>query len=69
MDALYIVLLVLSLVGVLAYALSVYAALKVLFAWAKDRWHDDWGKMPLVLKLPPKAMTAFLVLCFLAVVL
>lgn len=69
MDALLNVLLVLSLLGVVAYAFCVYEALKIVTAWAKARWKDDWGKRPLILKLPPKALTAVLVLCFLAVVL
>lgn len=69
MDVLLNVLLVLSLLGVLAYAFAVYEVLKIVIAWAKDRWRDDWGKRPLLLKIPPKALTAVLVLCFLAVAL
>ena len=69
MDAVVYVLLVLSLLGVLAYAFAVYEVLKIVIAWAKDRWRDEWGKRPLLLKIPPKALTAVLVLCFLAVVL
>lgn len=69
MDALLNVLLVLSLAGMLAYAFALYEVLKIVTAWAKDRWRDDWGKRPLLLKLPPKALTAVLVLCFLAVAL
>lgn len=69
MDALFNVLLVLSLLGVVAYAFAVYEVLKIVIAWAKARWRDDWGKRPLILKLPPWALTAFLVLCFLAVAL
>lgn len=69
MDAVLDVLLVLSLAGVVAYAFCVYEALKIVTAWARDRWKDDWGKRPLILKLPPKALTAVLVLCFLAVAL
>lgn len=69
MDVALNVLLVLSLLGVLAYAFAVYEVLKIVTAWARDRWRDDWGKRPLILKLPPKALTAVLVLCFLAVAL
>ncbi len=69
MDVVLDVLLVLSLLGVVAYAFAVYEALRILTAWAKDRWQDDWGKRPVLLKLPPKALTALLVLCFLAVAL
>ncbi len=69
MDAFLNVLLILSLLGVLAYAFAVYEVLKIVIAWAKDRWRDDWGKRPLLLKIPPKALTAVLVLCFLAVAL
>lgn len=69
MDAFLDALLVLSLAGVLAYAFAVYEALKIMCAWAKARWKDDWGKRPLILMLPPWALTAFLVLCFLAVAL
>lgn len=69
MDAFLNVLLVLSLLGVFAYAFAVYEVLKIVIAWAKDRWRDDWGKRPLLLKIPPKALTAVLVLCFLAVAL
>lgn len=69
MDAVLNVLLVLSLLGVVAYAFAVYEVLKIVIAWARDRWKDDWGKRPLLLKLPPKAFTAVLVLCFLAVAL
>ena len=69
MEFLVDALLVLSLLGVVAYAFAVYEVLKILTAWARDRWRDDWGKRPLLLKLPPKALTAVLVLCFLAVAL
>lgn len=69
MDAFFNVLLVLSLLGVVAYAFAVYEVLKIVIAWAKARWRDDWGKRPLILKLPPWALTAVLVLCFLAVAL
>lgn len=69
MDAVFNVLLVLSLLGVLAYAFAVYEGLRILVAWAKDRWSDDWGSRPLILRIPPKALTAVLVLCFLAVAL
>lgn len=69
MDTVLNVLLVLSLVGVLAYAFAVYQVLRIVIAWAKARWRDDWGKRPLLLKLPPWALTAVLVLCFLAVAL
>ena len=69
MDAVLNVLVGLSLLGVVAYAFAVYEALKILTAWAKARWKDEWGKRPLLLRLPPKALTAVLVLCFLAVAL
>lgn len=69
MDVALDVLLVLSLAGVVAYAFCVYEALKIMCAWARSRWRDEWGKRPLILKLPPKALTAVLVLCFLAVAL
>lgn len=69
MDAVLNVLLVLSLLGVLAYAFAVYEVLKIVIAWAKSNWRGEWGKRPLLLKLPPKALTAVLVLCFLAVAL
>lgn len=69
MDVALNVLLVLSLLGVVAYAFAVYEVLKIVTAWARDRWRDEWGKRPLLLKLPPKALTAVLVLCFLAVAL
>lgn len=69
MEFLVDALLVLSLLGVVAYAFAVYEVLKILTAWARDRWRDEWGKRPLLLKLPPKALTAVLVLCFLAVAL
>ena len=69
MDAVLNVLLVLSLLGVVAYAFCVYEALKIMIAWARSRWKDEWGKRPLILKLPPRALTAVLALCFLAVAL
>lgn len=69
MDAVLNVLLVLSLLGVVAFAFAVYEVLKIVTAWARDRWKDDWGRRPLILKLPPWALSAVLVLCFLAVVL
>ena len=69
MDAFLNVLVVLSLVGVLAYAFAVYQVLRIVTAWAKDRWRGGWGRRPLLLKLPPWALTAVLVLCFLAVAL
>lgn len=69
MDAFLNVLVILSLVGVLAYAFAVYQVLRIVTAWAKDRWRDGWGRRPLLLKLPPWALTAVLVLCFLAVAL
>lgn len=69
MDVVLDVLLVLSLLGVVVYAFAVYEVLKIVTAWARDRWRDDWGTRPLLLRLPPKALTAVLVLCFLAVAL
>lgn len=69
MEFLANALLVLSLFGVVAYAFAVYEVLKIVTAWARDRWRDEWGKRPLLLKLPPKVLTAVLVLCFLAVAL
>ena len=69
METVLNVLVALSLVGVLAYAFAVYEVLKIVTAWAKDRWLDSWGRRPLLLKLPPWALTAVLVLCFLAVAL
>lgn len=69
MDAVLNVLLLLSLLGVVAYAFAVYEVLKIVTAWARDRWRNEWGKRPLLLKIPPKALTAVLVLCFLAVAL
>lgn len=69
MDAVVNFLLVLSLLGVVAYAFVVYEVLKIVIAWAKDRWRDEWGKRPLLLRFPPKALTVVLVLCFLAVAL
>lgn len=69
MEFLVNALLVLSLLGVVAYAFAVYEVLRILTAWAKARWKDEWGNRPLILKLPPKALTAVLVLCFLAVAL
>lgn len=69
MDFIVNALLVVSLLGVVAYAFAVYEVLRILTAWAKARWRDEWGKRPLILKLPPKALTAVLVLCFLAVAL
>lgn len=69
MDVVVNFLLVLSLLGVVAYAFAVYEVLKIVTAWARDRWRDEWGKRPLLLKLPPKVFTAVLVLCFLAVAL
>ncbi|WP_304426553.1 hypothetical protein [uncultured Adlercreutzia sp.] len=69
METLLNVMLALSLVGVIAYAFAVYEGLKILVAWGKARWKDDWGKRPLILRMPPKAVTAVLVLCFLAVAL
>ena len=69
MDAVVNFLLVLSLLGVLAYAFAVYEVLKIVIAWAKDRWRDEWGQRPLLLKIPTKALTAVLVRCFLAVAL
>lgn len=69
MEFLVNALLVLSLLGVVAYAFAVYQALRIMCAWASDRWRDSWGKRPLILRLPPWALTAVLVLCFLAVAL
>lgn len=69
MDVVFNVLFALSLLGVVAYAFAVYEGLRILTAWAKARWSDDWGKRPLILRIPPKALTAVLVLCFLAVAL
>ena len=66
METVLNVLLVLSLLGVFAYAFAVYEVLKIVVAWGRDRWRDDWGKCPLLLKLPPWALTAVLGLCFLA---
>lgn len=69
MDSLILFLSVLSLVGVLAYAFVIYQSLKVLNAWGRARWSDEWGRMPLMLRLPPRLLTFLLGLCFLALVL
>lgn len=70
MDAVFLALSVLSLVGVLVYAFVVYQMLKVLITWAKVRWNvADFGRRPLILRLSPKLLTAVLVLCFLALAL
>lgn len=69
MDFVLNVLFFLSLLGVVAYAVCVYQVLTVLFRWARDRWSDDWGRRPLLLRVPPKVLTGVLVLAFLAVLL
>ena len=69
MDILLNVLLVLSLLGVIAYGFVLYEVLRIVTAWAADRWRDDWGKMPLLLRMPPRAVSLLLVLVFLAVAL
>lgn len=69
MDAFLNALVVLSLLGVVAYAFCVYQVLRIVIAWGRDRWCDDWGKMPLLLRMPPRAVSLLLVLVFLAVAL
>lgn len=69
MDAVFNALVAVSLVGVVAYAFCVYQVLRLLVAWGRDRWRDDWGRRPLLLRLPSRAVTLLLVLVFLAVAL
>lgn len=69
MDAILNALVVVSLVGVVAYAFCVYQVLRIVIAWGRHRWRDDWGKCPLLLRLPSRAVTLLLVLVFLAVAL
>lgn len=69
MDAFFNALVVVSLVGVVAYAFCVYQVFRIVIAWGRDRWRDEWGKRPLLLRLPSRAVTLLLVLAFLAVAL
>lgn len=69
MDTFFLIYAVISLVAIFVYAFFVYESLRIVIAWGQARWRDDWGKSPLVLRLPPKLLTGLLVLCFLAMVL
>lgn len=70
MDALFLVLSIVSLVGVIAYAFTVYQVLRILTTWANARWDvHDFGRRPLLLRLSPRVLTFVLVLVFLALVL
>ena len=70
MDALFLVLSVFSLCCAFAYAFVLYGVLRVLIGWARERAvAGDLPSVPLLLRLPPRAVSALLALCFLAVVL
>lgn len=55
--------------ALLPYAFAVYEALKIMTAWAKARWRDRVGQTPPHPEASARALTAVLVLCFLAVAL
>lgn len=52
---------------VLAFTIS--QVLTVFFRWADARWGDDWGKRPLLLRIPSPVLSAVVVVCFLSLVL
>ncbi len=68
MDVAFLVLSVLALLCSLAYAFVLYEVLTLMLSWFRVR-AADLPSVPLVLRLPPRAVSALLVLCFLAVVL
>lgn len=69
MDVLPVAIVLLSLLSVLAYGFVAYQVLRVFVSWASWRWRDDWGKRPLILRVPSPVLTVLLVLVFVAVVL
>ncbi len=68
MDVAFLVLSVLALLCSFAYAFVLYEVLTLVLSWFRVR-AADLPSVPLVLRLPPRAVSALLVLCFLAVVL
>lgn len=68
MDVAFLVLSVLALLCSFAYAFVLYEVLTLMLSWFRVR-AADLPSVPLVLRLPPRAVSALLVLCFLAVVL
>ncbi len=68
MDVTFLVLSVLALLCSFAYAFVLYEVLTLMLSWYRVR-AADLPSVPLVLRLPPRAVSALLVLCFLAVVL
>ncbi len=70
MDTLFLVLSCFALLASFAYAFVLYQVLKLLICWARQRIASgDLPRVPLLLRLPPRAVSALLALCFLAVVL
>lgn len=69
MDSLSLFLLVLSIVASVVFAFSVFQCLTIVFAWAGDRWKSDWGRRPLLLRVPPRVLSLVCVLSALALVL
>lgn len=70
MDVLLLVLSVVALLCGFALAFLVYEALKVVICWARARVDSgDLGCRLLVLRLPAPAVSALLVMAFLALVL
>lgn len=50
-------------------AFVVWQALVILFRWAGSRWRDEWGKRPLLLRVPPRVLSVVLALAFVSLVL
>ncbi len=70
MDALVVLLSVVSLVCGLVLAFVIYQLIRIFYAWARDRFHVEGdGKSPfMLLRLSPRVVGVLCALCFLALV-
>lgn len=69
MDFLFTALSIFLVLLTVVLAFVVWQALVILFRWADFRWRDDWGKRPLLLRVPPRVLSVVLALAFVSLVL
>lgn len=68
MDSFFLALSVLALLCSFAYAFVLYEVMTLVLGWFRDR-AGSLARVPFILRVPPRVVSALLVLCFLAVVL
>ena len=69
MDFLFTVLSLFLVLLTVVLAFVVWQALVILFRWADSRWRDEWGKRPLLLRVPSRVLSVVLALAFVSLVL